>query len=665
MKKNQKKEKESQILVLGELDITLKIDFSEEDLEIKSKEEKNLKKYHTLKNLYDISSLSFIHKNEEIIKHIKFSSKNEIIKLLMIGNLNSENKAIIDYICFGAPIFSEKEAFFYDILDSVTKRYGIIFNKKPLNLNAGYSIKIEMTFGSQKKEILIESEGKHEHEEDNDIKEEGDTQLDNDIFEDDFDEEYPLNEAMEKNLIPKFRKRNILCNMYPMFDRYNMIFINFEDLNKISKNFKYEYALELIDFFKRKKSLIFINYYKQEKELKNIKKQKEDKLIKKNLSKNNVIPQKQMIEITNKFYYVTDIYFFDKKQAIKIFNDHYKYFTLEESNKSITSRNVYDYFIKGISTGTEEQVPNEKTGIFLDEFNELCFIQVSKNSVYKHEFDPHPFPKINPHNIKEVSEYKDIIKKNKDDFYSIFLSEMAISISHCYRGISISPSIVYPSYLTGVDLIKKKIECIKNKITIPENIEKFYKIKKHPELISQELEKFEIGKREEKFLLDCTNKLASNKKEYISLFDFHLKKFFSNENIRKNLENKGFIDSEGYVLYDPLYKSVMGNNPKKKLFTEKQIQEKIMSDINDIKVQTMNNDMNNVNTNDINIFSNDNFNMTTERKIPFIKEKEKMENINIKKKKMPKKGFNSKDGFFTCINYEDTKNIWNENRKTK
>ena len=117
MKKNQKIEKESQILVLGELDITLKIDFSEEDLEIKSKEEKNLKKYHKLKNLYDISSLSFIHKNEEIIKHIKFSSKNEIIKLLMIGNLNSENKAIIDYICFGAPIFSEEEAFFYDILD--------------------------------------------------------------------------------------------------------------------------------------------------------------------------------------------------------------------------------------------------------------------------------------------------------------------------------------------------------------------------------------------------------------------------------------------------------------------------------------------------------------------------------------------------------------------
>ena len=57
-----------------------------------------------------------------------------------------------------------------------------------------------MTYGSQKKEILVESEGKHEHEEDNDIKEEGDTPQDENIFEDDFDEDYPLNDAMIKKL---------------------------------------------------------------------------------------------------------------------------------------------------------------------------------------------------------------------------------------------------------------------------------------------------------------------------------------------------------------------------------------------------------------------------------------------------------------------------------
>ena len=531
MKKNQKIEKESTILALGELDITLKIDFKEEDLEIKSDEDnKNKgnsihKKYYKLRNLYEISSLSFLHKNDDVIKRIQLSSKNELIKLLMIGNLNSEKMSIVDYICFGAPIFTEEEEFFYDILDSVTKRYGIIFNKKPLNVNAGYYIKIEMTYGSQKKIILVESEGKHEHEEDNDIKEEGDTPQD-EILEEDFDEDYPLNEAMKKNLIPKYRRRNILCNMYPMFDRYNMLFFNFDDLNNISKNFKIEYTLELIDFFKKKKSIIFINYYTLEKDKNAINDKKESIFLK---TKRKPLSKEQMIELTNKFYYVTDVYFFDKKQAVKIFNEHYKLFTTEESKKLISSRNVFDYFIKGIAPATESQIPNEKTGIFLDEFNEFCLIQISKNSVYKQEYDPHPFPKINTHNIKEVSEYKEIIKKNKNDFYSLFLSEMVISISHTHRDLPIGPNVVYPAYLTGIDLVKKKMECIKNGITIPENEEKFYKIKKHPKIISQELEKLEKGEKEGKFLLDCTNKITSGKKEYISLFDFHLKNFFINK----------------------------------------------------------------------------------------------------------------------------------------
>ena len=661
MKKIQKQEKEYQILVLGELDIILKIDFKDEDLEIKSEEGKISKKYYKLKNLNEISSLLFLHKKDEIIKRIQLCSKNELIKLLIIGNTNIDKMSLIDYICFGAPILTSEESFFYDILDSVTKKYGIIFNKKPLNINAGYSIKIEMTCGSQKKEIWIESEGKHEHEEDNDIKEEGDSPQDENYFEDDFDEDYPLNEAMKKKLIPKYKRRNILCNMYPKFDRYDMVYFNFEDLNKISKNFKIEYTLELIDFFKKKKSIIFINYYSLEKDKKNINTQKDEKLQKRN-STRKTLSKEQLLEITNKFYYVTDIYFFDKKQSVKIFNEHYKLFTTDESKKLISSKNVFDYFIKGISTGTELKVPNEKTGIFLDEFNEFCLIQVSKSSVYKQEYDPHPFPKINTHNIKEVSEYKEIIKTNKNDFYSMFLSEMVIAISHSPhdKGLSIGPNIIYPAYLTGMDLIKKKIECIKNGINIPDNDDKFYKIKKHPKIISQELEKLAKGEKEGKFLLDCTNKLTSHKKEYISLFDFHLKNFFSSEIIRKNLENKGFIDSEGYILYDPLYKDAMGNNPKKKKYTEKQIKDKIISNMNDIKMQTMKQSKN---INDINIFTKDNFNnfnMTIEKKIPFAKDK--ME--NNKKKKMDKKGL-GQFGFHTGINYIDNNNIWDENMKTK
>ena len=638
MKKNPKLEKESHILVLGELDIILKIDFKDEDLEIKPEDDSSIKKggpkkYYKFRHLNEISSLSFLQNNNDIINRIQLTSKKELIKLLLIGNRNSEKKSIIDYICFGAPIFEKDELFFNSFLDSITKKYGIIFNKKPLNINAGYSIKIEMTYGSQKKEILVESEGRHEHEEDNDIKEEGDSpQDDNNILEDDFDEDYHLNEAMIKNLIPKFRRRNMLCNMYPLFNKYDMLYFNFEDLNKISKNFKIEYMLELIDFFKKKKSIIFVNYYMLEKDKEKIDNnpKKDEKIPSSQIkSSKRILTKEEYLEIINRFYYVTDVYFFDKKQSIKNFNDHYNLFTTDDSKKIISSRNVYDYFIKGIATGTENEVPNEKTGIFLDEFNEFCIIHVNKNNlVEKEEYDPHPFPKINTHNIKEVSIYKDIIKKNKNDFYSLFLSELVISISHNSNYLSISPLIIYPSYLTGMDLIKKKIECIKNGVKIDENDEKFYKIKKHPKIISQELDKITKGEKEGKFLLDCTNKITSNKKEYISLFDFHLKNFFSSEIIRKNLENKGFIDSEGYILYDPLYKDAMGNNTKKKKFTEKQMKDKIISEMKDIKIQTM---MNDKNINDINLFTNENFNMTTEIKIPFVKEKN--ENLHNKKRK--------------------------------
>ena len=665
MKKNHNIEKEFHILVLGELDITIKIDFCDEDLEMKFETEKisNKRHHYELKDISDISSLSFIQYNENLINRIQFSSNNDLIKLLMIGNLNSENISVIDYICFGSPIFTNNESFFNDILDTVTMKYGIIFNKTPLNINAGYSIKIILTHGEQKKEILIESKGNHEHEEDNDIKEEGDTPLNDFDLEDDFDYGYPFSDAMEKNLIPKFKKRNILCNMNPIFEKYDMLYFNYEDLNKISKNFNIEYMLELIDFLKKKKCIIFINYYISERNVNNTDTTNKNELINDNKSTKKEFSKEYLLELLNKFYYITDIYFFDKKQAVKFFAEHYKLFTVDLSQKIISSKNVYDYFIKGITTGTSTKIPNEKTGIFLDEFNEFSLIQVSKKSVYKHEYYPNIFPKINAHNLSEISELKDIIKKNKNNFYSLFLSNIVISISQAPKNSSINSKIVYPAYLTGVDLIKKKIECIKNDIKINEFDDKFYKIKKNIKFISKELEKLSKEEKEEKFLLDCTNKLKSNKKEYISLFDFHLRNYFSNQYIRKDLENKGFIDSKGYILYDPVYKNTMANKMKKKKLNEEQMKEKIISDINNIKMHSV---FNGKNVNDINILMKNNFNITSDIKIPFIKD-ENIQSQNVNKKKTNNKNeIGLSKGYKTGINYKKGKiNYIEDFRKTK
>ena len=200
----------------------------------------------------------------------------------------------------------------------------------------------------------------------------------------------------------------------------------------------------------------------------------------------------------------------------------------------------------------------------MDEFNKFIIINVSKGSVNKNEFDPQPFPKINTHNLKEVQEYKSIISENISEFYSLFLSEMVTSMGHSAPKCN-TPEAVIPPFLTGVELVKRKLELLRNKIEI-EDEESFYKIKRNSKVIAEQLSKLSQGQKEGKFKLDCTNLITSNKKEYVSLYDYHLKNFFSRDEIRKELKEKGFINDKGYIKYDPDYRNVMKKKKKVKLF---------------------------------------------------------------------------------------------------
>ena len=129
------------------------------------------------------------------------------------------------------------------------------------------------------------------------------------------------------------------------------------------------------------------------------------------------------------------------------------------------------------------------------------------------------------------------------------------------------------------------------------------------------------------------------------------------------MENKGFIDSKGYILYDPVYKNTMANKMKKKKLNEEQMKEKIISDINNIKMHSV---FNGKNVNDINILMKNNFNITSDIKIPFIKD-ENIQSQNVNKKKANNKNeFGFSKGYKTGINYKKGKNIYIEDfRKTK
>ena len=43
----------------------------------------------------------------------------------------------------------------------------------------------------------------------------------------------------------------------------------------------------------------------------------------------------------NKLYYITDIYFFDSEQAVKLFDAHYKMFTTDKTHKVINKSKLY------------------------------------------------------------------------------------------------------------------------------------------------------------------------------------------------------------------------------------------------------------------------------------------------------------------------------------
>lgn len=59
-----------------------------------------------------------------------------------------------------------------------------------------------------------------------------------------------------------------------------------------------------------------------------------------------------------------------------------------------------------------------------------------------------------------VSEYKNIVKSNKDDSYTLFLSSIVIFMAQAAPKCN-KAEVFYPAFLIGVELVKRKTEYIK------------------------------------------------------------------------------------------------------------------------------------------------------------------------------------------------------------
>ena len=363
----------------------------------------------------------------------------------------------------------------------------------------------------------------------------------------------------------------------------------------------------------------------------------------------------------NNLYYLTDLYFFDFKQAIEDFNKHYKTFTTDKSDKSINKQKVLDYFINGIASGTNKEVDGDKYGFFLEDFVKFYVIHANKKKAKKNEFDCQLFPKINHNNINIVDEYKNIIKKNFNEYISIFISFI---ISGIGSSGSASNEAIIGAFLNSLEIIKRKVECEKNNINI--NEKNLMKLKISEKNLAERIKELNLINQEDEFVLDCTNKEKSELKEYIPLYDYHLVYYFRSSVNQKELKKKGFINDKGYIMYDPVHRKRMRNDLVNVKLNDEETQKKVESNIKNIDVGSRIKDKE-IDSSKINKGDN----MTTLKKLPKAKygttigKKDKDKNKKKKDGKKKNRGGNGSGGEYSGESGDDSGDDGDDNGDVK
>ena len=664
-------------LSFGKIDLIYKIEFNEKDLEKTEeeiKQDENGSKYRNIEDINSLTDLQFIKDKKNIWDKIILKPNNSTLEQLLTGNKISKKKMLVEYISYGNPKFEGDEEYFLEIYNYINEKNNLDINEAPLVEDGSYSLKFELSFKDQTHNFKIgtggddkeeenkeeekkeeekpkekendnnQNEGKQKEEgnEDNKEKNKEEKKKEEENLEPD---EYEPNEAMKADKIPKFsRKDTILCNLNPKQKKYSLFYLNFDELKDIPGDFDKRDLIELLYFFKKKGTKIFINYFKPEekkeenKEESNENKEKKEGKDKEKEKKDEEKEEKEM-KYLNNLYYLTDLYFFDFKQAIEEFNKHYKIFTTDKSDKSINKQKVIDYFINGIASGTKKEVDGDKFGFFLEDFIKFYVVHANKKKAKKNEFDCQLFPKINHNNINLVDEYKNIIKKNVNEYISIFISFILSGIG---SSGSASNEAIIGGFLNALEIIKRKVECEKNNITLNEKNLMKYKISE--KTLSERIKELNLINQEDEFVLDCTNKEKSELKEYIPLYDYHLVYYFRSSVNQKELKKKGFINDKGYIMYDPVHRKRMRNDLVDFKLNNEETQKKVESNIKNIdvgsRIKDKEIDSSKINKDD---------NMTTLKKLPKSKygtlsKKEKDKNKKKKDGKSPGKKKHRNDG---------------------
>ena len=561
------------IFTMGVLDLTFIIEFTDRDLS-----KANLERIESITKL---NQLEFLKYNEDLIRRIKLKSDNEILKQLILLNKTSEIKKRIEFFAVFSPKFRENE-FFIDIFDKVTKRNGIIINKKSISKKAHFSINFELKYKST---IQIFNYN------------EGDTETDNQIENEHFETRSGFNKNSvivdNDNSEDDKKEGNKLLNILkPDFKKYGLVYINFNELKNIEEFVDADEFVDLVKSFKSKGIKVFANYYKPDKSdlgnpppedddvfeeedhynpnnanKDNNEKENEDDNENENENEANKeeqnTPKDQQEDENNKskektfskqkflktLYDLSDIFFFDENQANKLFDNHFIAFSQKNGANPIKKSQVHDYFISSIAGNTK----GDKVGLFLKDLEYFTIVNCANKIGNCETIDSTLYPKRTIRNIELINRYKSIIQQNRDEFYSIFCSLMIGAVSDPTKSFEEEIKV---GFINALDIIKKELECSKTNISFNEGrLINFKSLKQNSRFNRTNCS---LKGKENGFVLDCMNKEKSKLKPYLSLNDKNLKLFFDSKYNWKNLVQKGFIDKKGYIMYDKEYREVLG-----------------------------------------------------------------------------------------------------------
>ena len=585
----------STILSMGYYDIDYSIKLSDEDIE--------KYKIENIEDLKTYEDISFIVENKYLWSKISLETENKMINILLyINKISTEsNKSYIEYIPYETPIYYNES--FKTMIKTVNDLNFLFINEYSINKDSKKYFKLKIIYKEQETTInfnQVEKE-KNNKENENEIKVGENNNSNNNEDKAKEEAKNVNNENEEKNENRKENKKsdnfNYLNNKNNIFNKikldcetYNYFLLSIENTLEITP---YEDFIEFLIHLKINLNAHIAIEYGDVSEFFN---------------------DKESMTLLNKIYLLTDIFLFDEKDAINNFKKHYEFFTkekdikkynfnenklqinveIEENNKSVSSshtskkrinkksnnnnnsniivkknkdknmseKDLYDYFKHTIACNGALSILNNKLAIFLDNyFSKVTFIEVPMNikaTVLSYEIKP--YPKLSHTTVDIVEFYKGKLRLHKNFFKSIFYAGILNKIFIAKRK-AIGLEILYPAYLTGHEILKRMLSLKASEMKFPDKA-KFYIVRLDNNEINEYVKREYYNKKEQKFVLDCTNLEKSKLKYYVPLLDYNLNEFFGNKLITKQLVNKGFIDSKGFLKYDPIYMKEMGIQKK-------------------------------------------------------------------------------------------------------